>query len=299
MTAYLETFADVQRRLTLSQRVRQFARHTALDALALAAGEAALSRPRVHILYLHHVLADEEASFRALLAELRRSHEFISYSEAVRRIRSGAIDKPALAFSFDDGLRNCLRAAAILEEFGATACFFVCTSMAEPRTYDEQRVFSEVELDLPAAEFLSWGEMEELLRRGHEIGNHSSRHKTLAELSDEQLAGDVGESLRQLRARLGNVEHFAWPRGRFFHFSARAAAAVFNAGHTSCASAERGCHVAAAPVEHALCLRRDQVVAAWPRRHVRYFLVQASRNASPSNNAWPEGWLPEIEQRLR
>ncbi|HKO01745.1 MAG TPA: polysaccharide deacetylase family protein [Thermoanaerobaculia bacterium] len=297
----LSQFSEVRAHQPWPVTARDVIRRTALDMFGLFDSEAHLDRPRVHLLYLHHVLADEEQPFRALLKWLSERHTFISYSDAVRRLRGELpIDRPYIAFSFDDGLRNALRAAELLAEAGASACYFVCSSMAVPRSDEDVREFCANELHLPPAEFLSFDDMETLLRGGHEIGNHSSAHRTLATLSGAQLEDDVAGSLAELRRHLGNgIEHFAWPRGLFHHFSAPAAAAVFRAGHTSCASAERGAHIAPTAAPHELCIRRDQVIAAWPLRHTRHFLVKASKSASAANNMWPDGWLPQIEGALR
>jgi len=291
----LTDYSDIVRmqHRSTQRALRSGARHLALDALSMRdalSGSPELERPRVHVLYLHHVLRDEENAFRRLIAWLRERHTFVSYSDAVRRIRDGAIDRPYVAITFDDGMRNNLRAAELLSSEGISACFFVCDSMAEERDPDRIAEFCANELHIPPAEFLSWDDMQQLLRSGHEIGNHSARHKTLATLPAAELADDIGGSLMRLRNHLGHVEHFAWPRGRFQHFSAAAVDEVFKAGHTSCASAERGAHVAAEPVRERLCIRRDQVIAAWPLRHARYFIARSSRLATPAMNAWPAEW---------
>lgn len=301
--SFVADYAEIRRHQYRHPRqiARQVMRHAVLDGLSLVDRFAsqALSRPRVQILYLHFVLRDEEQRFRELIERLLRTHTFISYSDAVSRVLSGSIDKPYVALTFDDGLRNCLRAAEILRENGISACFFVCDSMADERRYDVIRDFCGRELSMPAADFLTWADMERLLATGHEIGNHSRRHKTLAALPHAQLEDDVAASLASLRRRLGAVEHFAWPRGRWHHFSAEAAAAVFRAGHASCASAERGAHLAAAPrTAHEVCLRRDHVIAAWPVRHSMHFVMNNSRRATAANGQWPEGWLPRIVEWL-
>jgi peptidoglycan/xylan/chitin deacetylase (PgdA/CDA1 family) len=302
--SFVVDYAEIHRHQVTRPRqiARDLVRGAVLDGLSafdrLTAARA-LARPRIQILYLHFVLRDEETRFRALIERLLTTHTFLRYSDAVARIYSGEIDKPYIALTFDDGLRNCLRAAEILDEYGLSACFFVCDSMADERRYDVIRDFCARELSMPAAEFLSWRDMEGLLARGHEIGNHSRRHKTLAELGPAELEEDVAASLASLRARLGDVKHFAWPRGEWRHFNAESAAAVFRAGHASCASAERGAHVpAGSPAPHQVCLRRDHVIAAWPVRHSLHFIIANSRKASPANTSWPEGWLPRIEAAL-
>jgi peptidoglycan/xylan/chitin deacetylase (PgdA/CDA1 family) len=282
------------------KRARHLVRHAVLDSLSAAEGligsvDRHLARPRIHFLYLHHVLLDEEAQFRALLRRLAERHTFLSYSDAVERLGQGVIDRPYIAFSFDDGMRNSLRAAELLGEVGATACFFICTSMVEETRFARIREFSATELHIPPAPFLTWNDCELLIRQGHEIGNHSARHKTLRDVSPQELQDDVAGSLELLRARLGDVKHFAWPRGRFSHMSADAAREVFRAGHVSCASAERGAHVAAAR-GRSLCIRRDHVVAHWPVRHSLWFLARSSKRATAANNDWPPGWLPRIEE---
>lgn len=280
--------------------IRRVARHAALDALSIQsqirALESPLTRNRVQFLYLHFVMRDEEKRFRRLIEMLLTSHNFISHSEAVQRIQKGTIDKPYIAVSFDDGFRNCLRAANILAEYGISACFFVCEAMANAPSYDCIKEFCKTELLMPPMEFLSWGDMEHLLHSGHEIGNHSGRHKTLRGLTSSELVHDVQGALVSLQSRLGDVKHFAWPRGRFAHFDPAAAAAVFDAGHISCASAERGCHLGLEPRRpHALCLRRDHVIAAWPIRHTFHFLRESSRRANTDGDRWPASWERALE----
>jgi len=138
----VERYADLER-----PTLRATARATALDLLASAGRltgrtAAALARPRVHFVYLHHVFGDEEAGFRALVAHLGRGARIVPYSEAVARVRRGPIDRPCVAFSFDDGFASCRRAAEILEEHGARACFFVVPSMIGERSPELEVVFA-------------------------------------------------------------------------------------------------------------------------------------------------------------
>ena len=91
---------------------------------------------------------------------------------------------------------------------------------------------------------------------------------------------------------LGVARHFAWPFGYFDAFSGEAARMVFEAGFESCASNERGCHFPGrGPVSpEELCLRRDHTIAAWPRRHVSYFMARNAQRADVSMGSWPDGW---------
>ena len=256
----------------------------------------ALERPRVHFLYLHHVFEDEEAGFRRILEEIARGHTIIDYSEAVARVRQGRIDRPYVTFSFDDGLKSCLRAGEILNEYDARACFFVCPSMTEERDFGRIEMFCREQLDMPPTEFLSWADMEQLVSWNHEIGSHTMSHRRLSDLDSEALEYELGRSREVLSARLGDIRHFAWPFGRFFHTKRIAADAVFRVGYESCASAERGAHVSASGDSFStLCIRRDQIVAAWPLSHIRFFLARSSDRASAESNEWPDDLDPNGE----
>jgi peptidoglycan/xylan/chitin deacetylase (PgdA/CDA1 family) len=282
---------------------RRVARHFTLSSLAglyrLTGRLSSLRRNRVQFVYLHHLFPEEEASFRKILRALSRTHTFLSHSQAVDRLREGRIDKPYLSFSFDDGLKNCLRAAAILEEFGTSGCFFVCPSIVGETDYLRLREICARSFSMPPTDVLDWDDVESLVRAGHEIGGHTMTHPVLSQVSRERLLSEIGETRERLTRRLGGVKHFAWPKGRFFHFSPEAAKAVFDAGFQTCASAERGCHITQpGPLRSGLCLRRDYISARWPWGHVAYFLATNGQTASPKNNQWPDGWFEQIHSAL-
>lgn len=273
------SYADIRRHQDrgLRLRARRFLRARALDVASAIAGERALERPRVQIVFLHHVMPDEERPFRALLERLLRQHTFLPYSDAVARVAAGDIDRPTISITFDDGLRSQLRAAEILRDYGIPACFFVCEAMLDAPPPDEVAAFCRRELGLPPVELLTWSDVEHLAAAGHEIGNHTRHHRPLPSLSAGELADEIGGALASLRRRLGDVRHFAWPRGGFHEFSAAAAAEVFRAGHVSCASGVRGCHLPGPKrALRDVYLRRDHVVAGEPLRHTMYFLSKNS-----------------------
>src|ERR1700720_330956 len=134
--------------------VRGIVRHVALSTLAKfyeTTGQMspALKRNRIQFLYLHYLFEEDEKSFRKLLEKLSADHRFISYSEAVDKILGGDIERPYIALSFDDGLRNCLNAAQIMNEFGIRACFFVCGSMVGEADYQKIKEFCLQKLGMP------------------------------------------------------------------------------------------------------------------------------------------------------
>lgn len=285
----------------------------ALEAAGLHGGiDGALARPRVQILLLHHLFADELPRFKALLKRLAHGHEFITYSEAVERIERGRIERPAIAFSFDDGLESCAVAARILAEHGASACFFVVPSIVGERRPERLRRFGVDRLAAPATGVLGWDDLETMLAQGHEVGNHTDGHLDLGSIGEDEVVEQIGRGRDALVRRLGDAPHFAWPYGLFENFSAFAAKSAFTMGHRSVASAVRGCHVAHGVDVARPCLRRDNLVAAWPIGHAMHFLARASRSAAELADAanrtasgasaapehpterWPDGWRKVI-----
>lgn len=271
-------------------------RHVALSFLATfyrLTGRlpSLLSKHRVQFLYFHHVFEDEEEPFRRLLVSLSESHHFISYSEAVDRILAGSIDAPYLCVSFDDGFKNSLGVSRIMNSFGIKGCFFLNTSMIEETDQRKIEYFCSKRLHLPPIEFLSWDDVGFLLEQGHEIGGHTVTHANLAKVPQQEIQDEVNGCYELLSRRIGKVKHFSWPYGRFSDFSCIAARAVFEAGFTSCASAERGCHIARGQLEqNYLCIRRDHIVCQWPLCHVMYFLARNSLVVLAENNTWPKEW---------
>jgi peptidoglycan/xylan/chitin deacetylase (PgdA/CDA1 family) len=243
---------------------------------------------------MHDVSGDEEESFRRLLKSLSHDHIFISYTEAVERILNGNIDRPYVVISFDDGLKRCLQIAQIMNEFGVKGCFFVCPPMIGETDERKIKEFCSQKLHIQPSAFLSWDEIEALLKQGHEIGSHTMTHSNLGNMPVQQMQDEIAGSFHALSQRIGHVEHFAWPFGHFFQFNPIAARIVFETGFRTCASAERGCHVAQTQDPTRLCIRRDNTVANWPLNHIRYFMAKNSRTASIQTNQWPEGWLEAI-----
>jgi peptidoglycan/xylan/chitin deacetylase (PgdA/CDA1 family) len=250
----------------------------------------------VQILNLHHVFEDEEEAFRHLLEKLiQTGHRFVGYSEAVERIWRGELDAPYITFSFDDGLKSCLRAAAIMEPFGAKACLFLSVAMIGETNPQKIAAFCAANYKMPPTEFLSWDDVEMLMTSGHEIGSHTMTHANLGHSSVDRIRDEVGQSFEVITARTGMPRHFSWPLGTFADFTPQAARIVFEAGFQSCASAARGCHVAPSE-KRALCLRRNHVALAWPLSHHFYYMSRQSRIASPQSNEWPQAWQRHLAE---
>lgn len=271
---------------------RDRSRIIALDSLSFlfkvgGRTEELLKKPRVQFLYIHHIFKDEEIYLRKLLEGLSRNHFFISYSEAVSRIISGDIDKPYIAISSDDGLKNNRSAAAIMSEYGISACFFICPPMIGEKNFDKIKEFSNARLHLPPVEFMDWNDVDALLQEGHEIGGHTMSHSNMSTCSVEELEIEIAGCFDEIQKRCGKADHFAFPYGRFHHFNQAARSLVFSSGFSSCASAERGCHISQTgePInKEDLFLRRDHIILSWPLEHIYFFMARNAQKASVQNN---------------
>ncbi len=290
MDRFISNYEELQRSKT--KTFRGHLRNIALTGLSLAASEQYLNKPRVQFLYIHHVFKDEERRLDILLKRLSKHHQFISYNDAVNKVLTGTVDKAYITFSSDDGFKNNLCAAEILNEYDAKACFFVNPGVVGETDFNKIKKYCKDILEFPPVEFLNWDEVEQLLQMGHEIGSHTMMHMNIAKATTEAITYDMRETYRILNERCGNVKHFAFPYGRFFHFNAIGRKAVFDAGFSTCATAERGCHInpVAAITSEELCIRRDHTVLGWDINHIMYFLINNAKNVSINNNFYPDSF---------
>ncbi|HTV25438.1 MAG TPA: polysaccharide deacetylase family protein [Polyangiaceae bacterium] len=101
------------------------------------------------------------------------------------------------------------------------------------------------------ARVMSWDQVRELARAGHEIGSHSLSHSLLAELPDARVREEVEASRRQLSDALGApVRSFCYPGGSY---DARVTAAVRSAGYECAVTTQWGINRKQSALELARC----------------------------------------------
>lgn len=270
--------------------LRGIARNTILNMLSLETKfsyvDELFCRPRIQFLYIHHVFEDEMENFEKLLNKLSIHHSFISYSEAVNRISTNTIDKPYISISSDDGFKNNLGASRILDKYNIKACFFINPDTIGLNNFSKVKDFCSERLNFPPTEFMNWSDIDDLLNRGHEIGSHTMHHINVAKTNMITLKNNLEKSYEIIKQRCGDVKHFAYPYGRYFHFSKEAYDMVFDTGYLSCASAERGCHISSKKnlTSDKILILRDQIICDWNISHIMYFIMQNSRKSIPTNN---------------
>jgi len=289
-TNYFEIWESEIFKRTPIERIRASLRNTTLDLLSLKnkvlSERDYLKIPRIQFLYIHHVFQDELEKFDLLLKSLVLSHEFISYSEAVQRILSGNIDSPYLVLSCDDGFKNNLDAAKILDRYGIKGCFFINPSSVGLEDFQSIKSFCNSNLHFPATRFLNWKDVEELLKSGHEIGSHTMNHIDISTQPLELVESELTKSYDFLKSRCGSVKHFAFPFGNFSFFNKSAMELVYSVGYQSCASAERGCYFNKYKkiARNDLLIRRDHIVCDWDLEHIFYFLISNAKSKKDLKN---------------
>lgn len=288
---YCDSFEEVQK--YWGRNLRYFSRKIALDGLSIfqkIESNSYLLEPRIHFLYFHHIFKDEKKKFDVLVSKLAQAHTFISHSEAVERLVTNKVDRPYISWSSDDGFKNNLDAAEILDKYGASCCFFVNPYSIGLRKFDAIEAFCREKLNMPPIEFLDWNEIRQLLESNHEVGAHTVYHDAVNNMDINTFENDLLECKTILEGQTGStVEHFAYPYGKFKYFNREAYERVFKMGYTSCSTAVRGCHKTFdTPIEpHSLLIRREQIIAAWDIKHIAYFMTKSVKGSTFKNNLLP------------
>lgn len=173
------------------------------------------SDPGFRVLLYHAVDEADPAdrlSLRISPAAFRAQMEFLRterYRVVPLRSLPEGVDSdaaPQVAITFDDGYRSQLHAAAILEELGFPATFFVVI-----RFLDGDRTETGY---WGRWEHMGWTDVQALSSRGFEIGAHSISHARLTRCSSAQLRAEVAGAKAQIEDRLGQaVVSFSYPHG--------------------------------------------------------------------------------------
>jgi peptidoglycan/xylan/chitin deacetylase (PgdA/CDA1 family) len=211
--------------LTLAGACAPHARPAAAPAPPMNALRAAADETGIPVLTWHGFadtltgrggnLTASYAEFERMLGFLRQ-HGFRSVFPG--EVRPGEDRGRMVVLTFDDGPRDHLRAAAILERYGFRGIFFVIPT----RIRDN------------AERHLAPDEVRQLVRGGHRVAAHGYEHRSLGS-SAREVAGTVARSREIIAARAGAGaagEDFAFPFGHYSPEAAEAVAGRFRYLHT-------------------------------------------------------------------
>lgn len=256
---------------------RSIFRHYALNALSLIKAPSAesLKQKRIVFTCFHSYFTDNEATLRAQLEFMGKHFKFISYSEGVRRLTTGEIDDNYICFSADDGYKNFLDACKVFDDYGIKALVFANPKVIGETNYETLKFYNDDRLSHGPMEFLSWQEVDDLLTRGHEVGNHTYGHRNVGNCSEEELQEQIVKSYEILQKHVGSDIHFAWPYGSPSDISQKALDLIYKTGHISAAAVDRHSHYTRLElVKERSYLIREQIEPFYPVNHVRYFLAK-------------------------
>ncbi len=109
------------------------------------------------------------------------------------------LQAPIISVNFDDGWRSVYeKGLPVMEQYGIVSTQYIVASyLTSPEAY------------------MTRAEVEDMQKRGHEIGSHSLKHCDLAKLSDEELEYDTNASKEILEERFGTMHGMAYPFGSY------------------------------------------------------------------------------------
>lgn len=255
--------------------LRSTFRHFALSTFSALnpSATAKIKQKRVTFTCFHSFFPDNEKNLRAQLDFMAQHFSFISYSEGVRRVLSGDIDANYICFSSDDGYKNFYDACRVFDDYGIKALVFANPKVIGETDYETLKFYNQDRLSHGPMEFLNWQEVDNLLARGHEVGNHSYGHRNLAYRSSEELQEQIVKAYDMLKPHVGPDIHFAWPFGSAKDINQEALDLIYASGHISAAAVGRNSHYKTFDFQKERSyLIREQIEPFYPLSHVRYFL---------------------------
>lgn len=176
-----------------------------------------------HMIDWHHDNDDDGKRFERQLEELHKYCDFINFEDAVRKIENKEnVSRPTVAFSFDDGWRDCYtQIAPALEKYGVNAMFFINPNFADAADNNDKEYidnFTANRTKSPGKHPMTWKQIKELQDRGFLVGAHTLDHYCINDDNIEELEHQIGDCKKAIEERTGVAcDYFAFPYGRLEH----------------------------------------------------------------------------------
>jgi peptidoglycan/xylan/chitin deacetylase (PgdA/CDA1 family) len=153
-----------------------------------------------------------------------------TFAALIGRLRGHQPLGGELVITFDDGYAdNAELAAPVLERWSLPATFFVATGFME----SQQQAFWDRDAGLESR-WMSWQQVVQLAKMGHEIGAHTVAHADLGAVSLPETESELRRARDEIQARIGTAPiHFAVPFGRAFAALEQAISIATNLGYKS------------------------------------------------------------------
>ena len=184
--------------------------------------------PYVHILNghmvdWHHDNNEDGERFAKHLAELHKYCKFVNFEDAVWMIvNHEKVDVPTVAFTFDDGWRDCYtQIAPKLEKYGVNAMFFINPNFAVAADNNDNAYIDNFTVNTtksPGKHPMTWAQIKDLQKRGFLFGAHTLDHYCINDDNIAELEHQIGDCRKVMEEKLGvPCEYFAFPYGRLEH----------------------------------------------------------------------------------
>lgn len=176
-----------------------------------------------HMVDLHHDNDADGERFAKQLAELHKYCDFVNFEDAVRMIENHEqVTKTTIAFTFDDGWRDCYtQIAPQLEKYGVNAMFFINPNFADAADNNNEAYIENFTVNTtksPGKHPMTWAQIKELVSRGFLMGAHTMDHYNINDDNVEELEHQIGDCKKVMEEKLGvPCEYFAFPFGRLEH----------------------------------------------------------------------------------
>lgn len=176
-----------------------------------------------HMVDWHHDNDTDGERFAQQLRELHKFCDFVNIEDAVRMIvNQEKVERCTVAFTFDDGWRDCYtQIAPQLEKYGVNAMFFINPNFADAADNNDAAYIENFTVNTtksPGKHPMTWAQIKELQDRGFLFGAHTLDHYCINDNNNEELEHQIGDCRKVMEEKLGvPCEYFAFPYGRLEH----------------------------------------------------------------------------------
>ena len=165
------------------------------------------------VLEYHHIcdeIGEDGAAYAVPVADFAQQLDYLQAEgyttitmQDYMRAKKGKQELPAkpVILTFDDGYEdNYTNAYPILKKYDFKATIFVVTGF----------------LDRHKKGYLSWDQAREMNKNGINIESHTVNHKSMTDLTDDELRSELVDSKKKAESELGHaVNYVAYPTGTY------------------------------------------------------------------------------------
>lgn len=252
---------------------------------------------RLRVLLYHGINPKDEICFEAQLRWLSKSWRFVTpYQFAAMMDGHMPVQEDSLLITFDDGfISNLGITENILNPMGIQALFFIVSNFSLLSAKDNWRGFIAKNIyptmkpqNIPDFwKNMSIDDLKFIIDNGHTIGGHTSNHRRLSEIMNQDLEEEIVNSADFLEQKLSvKIEHFAYTFGDLASFTPSALAVArsrFKYIHTGMRGDNSG-------MRNSWAIRRDSLSANDSKSLVGAFLEGGADRFYSSDLATYESW---------